>query len=251
MNNLLRFGDTLLPGYAVPVLNEREVRAAAGILFFFAIVTFMNAFLMGNFYPTRVFIVAFVVDFMIRLFVNPQFAPSMILGHFAVRNQTPEYVGAPQKRFAWGIGLALGLLMLYLMVLNNVVGPINMLVCSACMLLMFFEAAFGICLGCKVYNLFFREKAKFCPGDACEANTRHDIQKIGMAHFVSLLVVLGLIGVVGQQLDRSSPTAMGHHATQKTSPEAAVNTDNDDCTPPEWAIKMGHGDMWKQHHDCE
>lgn len=245
MHKLFRFGDTL-PDYAVPVFNEREVRAAAGILFFFALVTFMNAFLMGNFYPTRVFIVAFVIDFMIRLFVNPQFAPSMILGRFAVRNQTPEYVGAPQKRFAWGIGLALGLLMLYLMVLNNVVGPINMLVCSACMLLMFFEAAFGICLGCKVYNLFFREKAKLCPGDACEANVRHDIHRISVAQIASLLVVLGGIGVAGQRIDHTSPTAMGHHATQETPPETAA----DACTPPDWAVKMGHGEMWKKHHDC-
>lgn len=246
MNKLFHFGETV-SGYIVPVLNEREVRAAAGILFFFAIVTFMNAFLLGNFYPTRVFIVAFVVDFIIRLFINPQFAPSMILGRFAVRNQTPEYVGAPQKRFAWGIGLALGLLMFYLMVLNNVVGPINMLVCSACMLLMFFEAAFGICLGCKLYNLFFHEKAKLCPGDACEANTRHDIQKIGWIQIASLGVVVGMIGLAGQQLDHTSPTAVGHHATQETPPLAA----NDECTPPDWAVKMGHGEMWKKHHHCE
>lgn len=249
MNTLFRFGETL-PGYAIPVLNEREVRAAAGILFFFAIVTFMNAFLMGDFYPTRVFIIAFVADFIIRLFINPRFAPSMILGRFAVRNQTPEYVGAPQKRFAWGIGLGLGLLMLYLMVLNNVVGPINMLVCSTCLLLMFFEAAFGICLGCKVYNLFFREKAKLCPGDACEANTRHDIQKISVVQVASLVLVLGLVGVTGSQLDRASPTAIGHDKAQQATPEATAPVPSDDCTPPDWAVKMGHGEMWKKHHNC-
>ena len=47
------------PEYAVPVLNERAVRASAGILFFFAIVAFMNAWLRGNFQPTRVFVVTF------------------------------------------------------------------------------------------------------------------------------------------------------------------------------------------------
>ncbi|OQX01768.1 MAG: hypothetical protein BWK73_45010 [Thiothrix lacustris] len=158
----------------------------------------------------------------------------------AVRNQTPEYVGAPQKRFAWIIRFALALLMFYLMVLNRVVGPINMLVCSACMMLMFFEAAFGICLGCKVYNLFFREKAKLCPGDACEANTRHDIQKVGMAQVASLVVFLGLIGVVGQQLHSATLTATTH--------EAAAN---DECTPPDFAVKMGHAEMWKLHHNCK
>lgn len=53
--------------------------------------------------------------------------------------------------------------MLYLMVLNNVVGPINLLACGLCLTLMFFEAVFGICLGCKLYNVFNKDKAQFAP----------------------------------------------------------------------------------------
>ena len=59
-----------MPEYGVPVLNERAVRAAAGILFFFAMVSFMNAWLTGNFAPTRVFVVAFVLEFALRLFAG-------------------------------------------------------------------------------------------------------------------------------------------------------------------------------------
>ncbi len=36
-HRLFQFGQDM-PGYAVPVLNERAVRAGAGILFFLAIV---------------------------------------------------------------------------------------------------------------------------------------------------------------------------------------------------------------------
>jgi len=36
--------------------------------------------------------------------------------------------------------------MLWLIVIQNVIGPINMLVCAACLALMFFESAFGICI---------------------------------------------------------------------------------------------------------
>ena len=100
--------------YAVPVLNERAVRAAAGILFFLAMVSFMNAWLMGNFQPTRVFVVGFLIEFTIRVFVNPRLAPIMILGEWMVRKQLPEWTGAPQKRFAWGIGFVLAVTMLYL-----------------------------------------------------------------------------------------------------------------------------------------
>jgi len=124
---IFQFGE-LLPGYSVAVVNERAVRAAAGILFFFAMLTFMNAVLLGNFQPTRVFVVAFLIDFTLRIFVNPKFSPSLILGQWMVRKQEPEYVGAPQKRFAWAIGFTLALLMLYLIVIKGVIGPINMLV---------------------------------------------------------------------------------------------------------------------------
>src|SRR5450759_2028034 len=114
-NSIFQFGQKP-PEYDVPVFNERAVRASAGILFFFAIVSFMKAWLMGNFQPTRVFVVTFLVDFTVRIFVNPLYAPSLIIGQWAVRKQQPEYVGAPQKRFAWAIGFVLALTMLYLVV---------------------------------------------------------------------------------------------------------------------------------------
>jgi hypothetical protein len=162
-----------------------------------------------------------------------------------VRKQTPEYVGAAQKRFAWGIGWVLALLMFYLMVLNHVLGPINMLVCGTCILLMFFESAFGICLGCKLYPVFFREKATHCPGDACELRERHAIQKIGFTQTAMVVLFLGLIGVVGQILSPSPAAIAGGDAMQ---PDAATA---DGCTPPDWAVKMGHGEMWKLHHNCK
>jgi len=36
-----------------------------------------------------------------------RFSPWLILGRLIVRNQTPEYVGAAQKKFAWIIGVEL------------------------------------------------------------------------------------------------------------------------------------------------
>jgi hypothetical protein len=91
------------PEFQVPVLNERAVRAGGGILFFFALVAFMNAWLTGNFAPTRVFVAAFLFDFAVRLFINPAFAPSLVLGQWMVRRQQPEWTGRT-KGFAWAIG---------------------------------------------------------------------------------------------------------------------------------------------------
>ena len=115
MSRIFSFGDAVA-GYEVPVFNEREVRAAAGILFFFALVSFMNSWLMGDFRLTRIFVVAFLINFTIRIFINPRFAPSMILGRFAVRNQLPEWAGAPQKRFAWAVAWMLAIVMFWLII---------------------------------------------------------------------------------------------------------------------------------------
>ena len=240
MNKLFVFGETVA-GYEVPVLNEREVRAAAGILFFFALVAFMNAWLMGNFRLTQLFVIAFLLDFSIRVFVNPRFAPSMILGRFAVRNQSPEWVGAPQKRFAWAFGFALAVAMLVLIVINNVIGPVNLIICATCLTLLFFESAFGICLACKVYNLFHTHKAVLCPGSACEVLARHESQKTGIAHMAVVALFLGVMTAVAQSFATATPTAAA-------LPDNAAARN---CTPPDWAVAMGHAEMWKLHHNCK
>jgi hypothetical protein len=116
---VFKFGEKVA-GYDIPVFNEREVRAAAGIVFFFAFIAFMNGFLTGNNEPTKLMVSVFLFDFFIRIFINPKYVPSMIMGRWMVNNQTPEYVGAPQKRWAWAFGFFLATLMFYLVVLNAI-----------------------------------------------------------------------------------------------------------------------------------
>jgi len=255
-SSIFQFGQKL-PEYEVRVLNERAVRASAGILFFFAMVSFMNAWLVGNFQPTRVFVVAFLVDFSVRLFINPMYAPSLILGQWVVRKQQPEYVGAPQKRFAWAIGFVLALAMLYLMVLNNVVGPINLVVCAICLTLMFFESAFGICIGCKIYNLFNKEKARFCPGGVCELPVGQRTHP-SLAQFI---IVAGFAGavVVTAQWVYSTGRGTGHlmpaaqtDRTSPTTPAGPVDpVEAARCKVPDFAKAMGHEEKWKLHNNCK
>ncbi|NYT28128.1 MAG: DUF4395 family protein [Candidatus Thiodubiliella endoseptemdiera] len=96
------FGEKIA-GYDILVFNEREVRAAAGIVFFFAFMAFLNGFLTGNNEPTKLMVTVFLFDFFIRVFVNPKYSPSMVVGRWIVNNQMPEYVGAPQKKWAWDL----------------------------------------------------------------------------------------------------------------------------------------------------
>ncbi len=249
MTHLFQFGETV-EGYDIKVLNERAVRAAAGILFFFAIVSFMNAWLAGNFQPTRVFVVAFLIDFVIRIFVNPKFAPSLIAGQFMVRRQLPEYTGAPQKRFAWMIGFALALTMFYLVVVRQVVGPANILVCAACLVLLFFESAFGICIGCKVYNLFNRQQAQLCPGGVCDPRDLPARHRLGLAHFAVVgLFIAAVYGAAPWVAGKPPPSLAAQGATAPVSTTTTAAED-ERCRVPDFAIAMGHADKWKLHNNC-
>jgi Domain of unknown function (DUF4395) len=285
-HSILPFGETI-PGYSVPILNERAIRAGAGILFFFAMVTFMNAWLLGNFAPTRVFIVAFLIDFSIRLFISPKYAPSLIAGQWLVRKQAPEYTGAAQKAFAWAIGFELSSVMFFMMVVNQMVSPINMLVCATCLILMWFETSAGICIGCKMYNFFAKDPAQLCPGDTCTYTPKAGaggnwMQGLTAASFLMVIVLTGnhLLGNDDSNTGRASmhtvqtetPLAsLPSQAAEKTrtppipaptsepSAKLTVNTqaksDKDAaeiarCTVPEFAKKIGHEAMWKKHNNC-
>lgn len=247
---IFEFGQ-VRPEYAVSVLNERAVRAAAGILFFLALISFMNVWLMGNFQPTRVFVVSFLIEFSIRIFINPRFAPVMILGEWTVRKQIPEWTGAPQKRFAWSIGFALAVTMLYLVVLKNVVGPINLIVCSLCLLLLFFETAFGICIGCHVYNWFNKEKAQLCPGGVCEIPS-DQIPKISMAQTLILFVFAAAMFAVAQWVYNTAPTRVNELLPSAVSQPAVAfdPAEAERCKVPDFAKAMGHEEKWKLHNNC-
>src|SRR6476619_3989256 len=156
-NKLIQFGENV-EGYNIPVLNEREVRASAGILFLATFVSLMTILFKNNFLPIKYVITIFLTDFIIRVFVNPKFSPTLIIGRLIVGNQVPEYVGAQQKKFAWIIGIILSGTMFTLMVVVNSYSPITGIICLICLAFLFFESAFGICLGCKFYSLFHKEK---------------------------------------------------------------------------------------------
>ena len=250
-SSIFQFGQRL-PEYQVPVLNERAVRAAAGMLFFFAFIAFMNAWLVGNYQPTRVFVLVFLLDFTLRLFVNPRYAPSLIIGQWVVRKQQAEWVGAPQKRFAWAIGFMLALAMLYLMVIHQVIGPINMIVCSTCLLLLFFEAAFGSCVGCKLYNAFNKEAAQLCPGGSCELapaqRSRTSLSQIIVVLLFFVGVGAALQWVYGSAAPGLTPAVPG---ASTAAPAGSLDpAEVARCTVPEFAKAMGHEDKWKLHNNC-
>jgi hypothetical protein len=192
MNKLIRFGEDV-EGYAIPVLNEREIRAAAGMLFLATFTSLLFILFKGNFVPIKYSITFFLTDFLIRVFINPKFAPSLILARLIVRNQTPEYVGAVQKKFAWIIGIFLAGLMFIFFIIVNAYSPFTGITCLICLIFLFFESAFGICLGCKFYPLFFKDKVQYCPGEVCDTKHKQDIQKTSLSQFLVLIAFIGFM----------------------------------------------------------
>lgn len=189
MKKIIQFGEDV-EGYNIPVLNEREIRAASGMLFLLLFISLMMILFKGNFVLIKYGITIFLTDFLIRVFVNPKYSPTLILGRLIVRNQVPEYVGAQQKKFAWIIGIVLAVTMFVFFLIVNAYSPITGIICLICLIFLFFESSFGICLGCKFYSMFYKEKAQYCPGEVCDVKSRQAIQKTSKAQ---LFIVLGFI----------------------------------------------------------
>jgi len=191
LKELFAYGEKV-DGYDIRVLNEREARAAAGILFIGAFIGLTNGVMLGTAVFSEFFVTFFAIDFTFRV-IQPRYSPSLLLGRFFVRNQKPEYVGAAQKRFAWMLGLILAYPMFYYLVIDFQPNPIKVLVCLLCMLLLFFESAFSICFGCKIYGWFKRKDPMYCPGGVCEIQIKEPVQKFTTAQLIILLTTVALM----------------------------------------------------------
>jgi hypothetical protein len=189
VNKVIKFGEDV-EGYNIPVLNEREIRASAGILFVFMFISLMLILFKENFLMIKYFVIIFLTDLIIRVFVNPKFSPSLIIGRLIVSRQVPEYVGAAQKKFAWKIGIVLAGLMFFLLVVVNSTSIITGFTCLICLVFLFFESAFGICLGCLFYGFFYKDEAQYCAGEICDVRKKQDIQKTSR---VQILIIFGFI----------------------------------------------------------
>ena len=105
-----------------PVLNERAIRAGAGIVFAVGFFSFFQALYLGNFFFLKLLVPFLFFDFLMKTVVGIKFSPMSRLANLIVSNQAPEWVGAVQKRFAWSIGLVLSGTMLALIYVFEVRG---------------------------------------------------------------------------------------------------------------------------------
>lgn len=186
MRLLLNFGEKI-GGYDYKVVNERDARASAGIMFLLGILSLFSVYLYRTIFWAELFSITFVIEFIVRTVINPKYAPYMLLGGLIVSNQEPDWVAANPKRFAWILGLILGLIMTYY-IIYDIITPIRLGICWLCLFLMFVESVFGICLGCLLYKKL-NWKVYDCPGGICETKSQKPYDKR------KLLIIVGFLGL--------------------------------------------------------
>jgi len=219
MKNFIQFGEKV-EGYDIPVLNEREIRASAGILFLAIAVSLVLIIVNGDFLLTKYVVTILLTDLMIWVFINPKYPPTLIIGGLIVRNQVPEYVGARQKKFAWIIGVFLSATMFFFLVVVNAYSPITGIGCLICLVFLFFETAFGICLGCKMYSLFHKDKVQYCPGEVCDAKSKQAIQKTSATQafviFAFIVYIILMTLLLNDQFSKKPYDLFGINNTTKS-----------------------------------
>ncbi len=268
-NRIFQFGQNI-PEYDFKVINERDARASAGIMFLLGMLSLFSFILTKNLFWANLFTITFIVEFLVRVFVNPLYAPYMVLGSLIVSNQEPDWVEASPKKFAWVLGVILGIIMSYF-ILFDILTPARLLTCLLCLFLLYMESIFGICLGCILYKRLNIKLYK-CPGGVCEVPKARKSHK---GSYLTLLVYMALFYGVFFGLKTykyhgtTSSTLTQAQIDEREFEEADDESDdkerkedtkavsekqkiaNSDCTPPQWAIDIGHRDQWLKHHGCK
>ena len=155
------------------VVDENQVRAAAGLTMVMGAVAFSYAYFTKQYVPLQVVSSVFFVEFLIRVTAGLRYSPvGMIAG--AITSEPPEWVPVRPKRFAWTLGLGMALAMTVI-TNSGIRGYLPRTMCLICLTLMWMESALGLCLGCKIHGLLVRRRwidgdatSALCEGGACE-----------------------------------------------------------------------------------
>lgn len=242
----MRFKDYFLdygekvPGYDITVINEREARAAAGILFALGMIVIFVGIGYNHIIVARVYLAFLFLDFSARV-MSPKYSPSMLLGKFVVRNQKVEYTGGAQKRFAWMLGWLISLPMLYWFVLHWDITFYKVMICVLCLTLMFLESAFGVCLGCMIYKAITKEDPQHCPGGVCEVKQKEPIQTFNpLQKIIASLTIVALIsGVYFFLAKTESKTFFGQFLHEMVLTQNQLNLEKEQKYEQEAAREFG------------
>lgn len=135
--------------------NENETRTAAGLGMLVGVVAFVFAAFENAWAPIQVLTTFLFVDFSLRVMFGLHHSPLGLIGRLLTRNQSPKWVSSRPRRFAWGLGMAI-LLLLMLLTNGGIRGALPLTLCAAFLMMMWSESMHGVCLGCKLHAWLVR-----------------------------------------------------------------------------------------------
>ena len=94
------------------VVDENQVRAAAGVTMVLGAVAFCLAYFNHQYIPLQVVSTFFFVDFLTRLTLGIRNSPVGVIARAMTLRQAPDWVSAKPKRFAWTLGLGMAFSMM-------------------------------------------------------------------------------------------------------------------------------------------
>jgi hypothetical protein len=156
----------MIAGRRGEIVNENEVRAAAGLTMVTGAVAFSYAYFDHQYVPLQAVASLFFVEFLIRVTVGLRYSPFGALARAMTRGRAPDWVSATPKRFAWTLGLAMASAMTVI-TNSGIRGYLPRTMCLICLVLMWMESALGLCLGCKIYGLIARRGWTRTGGAVC------------------------------------------------------------------------------------
>ena len=161
-------------------VNEVEIRLAAGLALIFAIISFYLVMFNWDFDTAFYTVWIISLDFILKFFIWPDYSIFWRIVRPFIKNKEKIWVWSVQKRFAWFIGVILSVFVIFCMLLlswymettspevlymidqisNNIANnklivlPMNpaILACILCIIFMFLESVFWICVGCNMYK---------------------------------------------------------------------------------------------------
>jgi hypothetical protein len=136
------------------VVDENQVRAAAGLTMVMGAVAFSYAYFTRQYVPLQVVSSLFFVEFLIRVTLGLRYSPVGVLAG-AITSAPPALVSVRPKRFAWTLGLGMAFAMTVI-TNSGIRGYLPRTICLICLTLMWMESALGLCLGCKIHGLLVR-----------------------------------------------------------------------------------------------
>jgi hypothetical protein len=160
------------------MVNEHQVRAAAGLTMVAGAVAFSFAYFQKVYWPLQAVSVLFAAEFAIRVTAGLAWSPVGALAGLLTGRRVPDWVSARPKRFAWTLGLAMSGAMA-IITNSGIRGWLPRSICLVCLTLMWLESVLGLCLGCEIHRLLVRrgwarsDPAVTCAYGACEIAVPH------------------------------------------------------------------------------